>query len=1263
MKKVGNLIFKKYLMFFLVFIFFICLSENVIATINSNLPISELKYDENDNSSVFPDSYKSYINTLKALHPNWIFKAVYTNLDWNTVLRHETYEVNRGISTVPDTYPDAWKLNNTNDGNYVDGNFVVASKEAVAYCLDPRNFLNEKEVFQFETLSYSEANSNLDTIDKFLASTVMGTDAYKNKYKNNGSWIQMNKTYSQIIKEAGNESQVSPIYIASRIKQETSGNIANNLSINGSYPGLEGVYNFYNIGATPNVDGTGSIANGLIRAKNEGWTTPELSIKGGINIIKNSYIKWGQDTVYFQKFDVNNPYGNAQYLCGHQYMTNILAPSSEAKNTYSAYKSSGILDDSLEFHIPVYNNMPSSSMSYPGKSAILNIESLIEGTSYSEDILITGWAMSEDKNAKIKISVDGNVIVDNAKRTPREDVLNAIIGYGGRENNPNPGFEASLPIKDIAAGAHNILVEVVSADGRTLKSNSVNISVKKANAILSIETPKNNENVKNIMEVEGWVLCELENCKLEIRVNDTLINADIERISRNDVINAIPGYGGSITNPTPGYKLKIDTSTLQYGTNELEIRLYSGDNNLILVESVNFNIVKYNTRLNIETPMDNIKVKTNITISGWIMSEDENATIKVTLNGIEFNDVKRTPREDVLSAVTDYGGRTTNKLPGFEINIDTSKFVDGTYQLKIQVIDRYDRIVTSNVSYIDIKKYETKLNIESPEGTTPLLSEFLISGWLMSEDKNAKFKVYIDNKETSFELERTKREDVLNAITGCGTKEENEKPGFNITVSTNSLKIGKHTLRVDIMSSTTENEIIKTQTKEFLFREPLGKLVVEEPSNNISITGNKFYITGWAMSEDKNATVRVTMDGKEINNVKRTPRNDVLSAVTGYGSKEDNKNPGFETEVSTVGYNYGTHEFKVEIITKNGDVLSSYVQNVIFESPKSRMYVENINNDSLNGKINISGWAMSTDKEASLEVYIDNNKIESKVTRISRNDVLNAVTGYGDSSANPNPGFDIIVDINNIKDGEYSIEVRHISSTGITISKSNSIIDIKKNIAKINIESDYQIPLKENMKISGWMMTTAKDAIINLYIDNKKVESKVTRISRNDVLNAVTGYGDSSTNPNPGFEFIIDGNLYDYGEHTIRLVALSTRGEIIEQVEKKIEFIKPGAKMFIESFGYLEDEQTINISGWLMCEDENAVIKVVIDGKEFTNVERTSREDVLNAVTDYGGKTTNKNPGFSIDITSIESGLHKVSVEVLSGNNDILLTETKILKK
>ena len=185
----------------------------------------------------------------------------------------------------------------------------------------------------------------------------------------------MNETYGDLILRGAQTSLVSPYHLASRIKQEV-GPFLSHSSISGTVPGYEGLYNFYNIGATSSTEPMGAIKNGLQYAKDgKGasqetknkylipWNTKERSITGGAIFIGSSYINVGQNTIYFQKFHVIDTNGSG--LFWHQYMTNVLAPYSESKSIYNGYQKAGMLDTSMSFIIPVYNNMPNISTDSP----------------------------------------------------------------------------------------------------------------------------------------------------------------------------------------------------------------------------------------------------------------------------------------------------------------------------------------------------------------------------------------------------------------------------------------------------------------------------------------------------------------------------------------------------------------------------------------------------------------------------------------------------------------------------------------------------------------------------------------------------------------------------------------------------------------------------------------------------------------------------------------------------------------------------------
>ena len=388
----------------------------------------------------FPDSYKPYLLELQKKYPNWKFIALYTDLDWNYVIDNENQF---GKNLVPKSYSDAWK--NTKPGEYnveVDAGWVDASRRAVEYTMDPRNFLNQVRVFQFESLSYDESTNNINAIEKIL----YGTEFY-NKivqyYDSNGSQITMTSKYSNLILDAGRTSKVSSYHLASRIKQEV-GPFLSHSSISGIVPGFEGLYNFYNIGATSSSEPMGAIKNGLQYAKDgKGasqatkdkylipWNNKQRAITGGGIFIGSSYINLGQDTVYLQKFHVTSNDGS---LFWHQYMTNVLAPYSESKLIYNGYVNSDLLKDNLSFIIPIYNNMPEIPVQSP---AISDSDFVADNTKVYADVSTTLNVRSGPGTSYESITtVDRNAVmtriakgVQKGELWDRVQLENGIIGY------------------------------------------------------------------------------------------------------------------------------------------------------------------------------------------------------------------------------------------------------------------------------------------------------------------------------------------------------------------------------------------------------------------------------------------------------------------------------------------------------------------------------------------------------------------------------------------------------------------------------------------------------------------------------------------------------------------------------------------------------------------------------------------------------------------------------------------------------------------
>ena len=291
--------------------------------------MTEEQFESYMNEQGFPETYKKKLRILHKAHPNWGFVAYRTNVSWSTALSKQT---SGGTSLVSASYPSSYR-----DGKkqYEKG-WYKANSKVVAYYMDPQHFLNSNSIYMFEDLSYKPAYQTSSVVSAILSPTKLPAYGFT----------------ASIFVKAGEENNVSPVFLASRARQETGngGDAVNGTKILGTK-----VYNPFNIGA---FGGTNPLYKGLVYAYGKGWTTQTKAVKGGAAELAKNYINKGQHTVYYQRFNVRN---GAAKVGTHQYMTNIMAPYSEAKSTKNSYSKYGITDQALVFEIPIYESMPAST--------------------------------------------------------------------------------------------------------------------------------------------------------------------------------------------------------------------------------------------------------------------------------------------------------------------------------------------------------------------------------------------------------------------------------------------------------------------------------------------------------------------------------------------------------------------------------------------------------------------------------------------------------------------------------------------------------------------------------------------------------------------------------------------------------------------------------------------------------------------------------------------------------------------------------------
>ncbi len=340
----------------------------------------------------FPESYRAALTALHNAYPNWRFVPDVVNCGFEEAVQLQMSEMRKQVQLS--YHPISWRSMGKGaydwlKGQWVDtnGGWTGASREVIRYYMDPRNFLNADEIYMFLSQSYGNVTYTEEGLKSIVTGTFMDTPQY-----------------ISIILEAGKQSGISPYMIASKIRQEQGtcidkdGNVVLGSLISGTYSGFEGYYNFFNWQASGESNAA-VIQNGLSYAKQQGWDSIEKSIIGGAKKLADGYVEVGQDTYYYQDFNV--------HFTGklwHQYAQGVHDARNKGAALQKEYKDK--TNYTLVFRIPVFKEMPASASPKPVENEALN-------NYYFNDISVGGLMPSFYRYTyKYDLQISGDTIVD-----------------------------------------------------------------------------------------------------------------------------------------------------------------------------------------------------------------------------------------------------------------------------------------------------------------------------------------------------------------------------------------------------------------------------------------------------------------------------------------------------------------------------------------------------------------------------------------------------------------------------------------------------------------------------------------------------------------------------------------------------------------------------------------------------------------------------------------------------------------------------------
>ncbi|MBQ8310610.1 MAG: hypothetical protein IJX80_06335 [Clostridia bacterium] len=385
----------------------------------------------------FPEDYAISLTELHLLHPHWQFEPLLiteeaSTYTWDYIIQKENHDASNPENNLifsSDTYKP---YHHPFNKEIYDSAYYQVSDQGLEYFMDPRNFLNETDIFQFFDLSADESVTE-EAVQAILIGTFM-----ENAFLENG------KPFAEYFVEIGNELGVNPIYLAVKARQEqgvggTSPLISGKcgtvladfyqnqtqetesglqvLAPSEGYTAdaltdLNGYYNFFNIGAsgkglfkiyhnamTRAINGTSTMTDAW---GSPAWDTMWKSIYGGAYIIKNNYIDSYQNTIYLQKFNVDSRASSGNFW--KQYMQNVSGAISEARTLYTAFASMGALDAECMFLIPVYGGMPTEASPDPANGDCSYVAKATEKYDYS--VFLTSPLLVNTSNSAVYHTTD-----------------------------------------------------------------------------------------------------------------------------------------------------------------------------------------------------------------------------------------------------------------------------------------------------------------------------------------------------------------------------------------------------------------------------------------------------------------------------------------------------------------------------------------------------------------------------------------------------------------------------------------------------------------------------------------------------------------------------------------------------------------------------------------------------------------------------------------------------------------------------------------
>ena len=631
--------------------------------------------------------------------------------------------------------------------------------------------------------------------------------------------------------------------------------------------------------------------------------------------------------------------------------------------------------------------------------------------------------------------------------------------------------------------------------GLRLEAIQIRLINKETKGKIVIEKGLTNESYFDEINISGYKFSNVKDTKLKVLVDnvDFTEKVDVDYQARNDLVEKI-NYGSEEENSKPGFKFTINTKELQAGSHNLKVQLLTQDESKLLdIYNKDFLTDKdihifYKSHIqdigwqgyvkdgNVSgTTGKGLRVEA-MNIKAINLPENVNLKYQVHVQDIGWQAWKN---QDELAGTTG----ASKRIEAIRIKLENEEEYSIEYRVHVQNIGwqkwKQDGAVAGTIGeakrieaiQIRIVPKENKglITVESNTDSS-FYEEISVKGWKMTNVKNTKLKVYLDDNEitSNANIEYEERKDLLTKI-DYGSEEENTKPGFEFNISTSSLETGNYNLKIELVSD-DESTLLDTWTKEI----KVDKNIHIEYQAHVQDIGWQAWSLDGAVAGTTGASKRIEALKIKAHNLPEGVKLKYQAHVQGIGWqtwKNDGEIAGttgdsrsiegirielestdkysiiYKAHVQDIGWQAWGNDGEMEGTTGIAKRIEAIQIKVVDKITEERTQVYVYDRGTLTNEThNVNGYLMTNVSNVSLKLFIDDNEIKETLNRTASQDVYNSVKGYGGDKLNPKPRWDVNIDFSKYSLGNHTIKIQAVSQSGDVITEHNRNVNIVKKI-------------------------------------------------------------------------------------------------------------------------------------------------------------------------------------------------------------------------